>query len=304
MLKSCPKFIVSLFVLASFFLLSTSIVYATRTITSTTLNGSSSVTVAPSASITAVVNVTTIADGSGATWGSTQWTVNGVNTCVDHTNHTTAGSYTETFSITAPASVGVYNVTFTAYVTNSCGTGPATYTLTNGITVEVASTPTSTTAPGQPTATPTTASSSSSSTATTVPPPTPSVSFLNAVSLTNQKSITFNVTASVSEGSISSLEYVIDDGSSWTSLIASDGNFNSKEETSNFNLELSEGKHSIKIRTKSQAGQSAEASHFITIITTPPSVVIDEIEPNPTNNTRPLLTGSATSKLGTGIKIN
>ena len=116
----------SLVLFVLLFMYSTTPVLATRVINSVTLNGASSVTVAPSASITTVVNVTTVADGSGATWNSTKWTVNGVATCVDTANHSGAGSYSESITITAPASVGSYNVLINVYVTNSCGTGGET----------------------------------------------------------------------------------------------------------------------------------------------------------------------------------
>ena len=138
----CLKSVLVLpFVLLSFLFLSTP-VYATQTITSATLNGVSSVTVAPSASITVIINVTTAAGGGGVNWQCTTWTVNGTTTEVDHANHNSAGSYSETFTITAPASSGVYDVSFIAYSNNACALNPSsTYTLTGGITIS-SSTPT------------------------------------------------------------------------------------------------------------------------------------------------------------------
>ena len=43
--------------------------------------------------------------------------------CVDHANHTGAGTYTETFTITAPATAGTYNLYLYAYNGDFCLTG-------------------------------------------------------------------------------------------------------------------------------------------------------------------------------------
>jgi len=113
---------------------------AARTINSATLNGASSVTVAPGAAITAVVNVTTDGSGSAARWRSTGWLISttapGTVTCVDHPNHDGAGAYSETFSITAPATSGTYNAYFIAYNNDSCSSGAsATSTMASAVTV-------------------------------------------------------------------------------------------------------------------------------------------------------------------------
>src|SRR3989338_6617843 len=115
--------------------------HAARTITSATLNGGSSVTVAPSAAITAVVNVTTTGTGAAARWRSTGWriaAVPGAVTCVNHANHDGAGVYSETFSITAPATSGTYNAYFIAYNNDSCSSGAsATRTMAGAVIVTV-----------------------------------------------------------------------------------------------------------------------------------------------------------------------
>ena len=115
--------------------------HAARTITSATLNGGSSVTVAPSAAITAVVNVTTTGTGTAARWRSTGWriaAVPGAVTCVNHANHDGAGVYSETFSITAPATSGTYNAYFIAYNNDSCSSGAsATRTMAGAVIVTV-----------------------------------------------------------------------------------------------------------------------------------------------------------------------
>src|SRR3989344_6106331 len=85
--------------------------YAARTIDSATLNGSTSVTASPGESITANVTVTT--SGTANDWQSTSWDISGAN-CIDHSDHTSVGTYNESFSITAPSSPGTYSVSFIA----------------------------------------------------------------------------------------------------------------------------------------------------------------------------------------------
>src|SRR5947207_733616 len=114
------------------FLACASLAQASMTITSATLNGASSVNVTPGASITAVVNET---NTSGSTWGSTQWNISG-NNCVDTPDHITNGSFSESFTITAPNAPGTYTVTFTAFKNDNCGSSSSnTLTLTNSIVV-------------------------------------------------------------------------------------------------------------------------------------------------------------------------
>lgn len=114
--------------------------HAARTVTSATLNGASSVTVTPGTSITAVVNVTTDGSGSNARWYSTGWYIGtsppGSVTCVDHTNYSTAGSYSETFTVTAPGTTGTYNAYIVAYNDDGCSSGASTtYTMAGSVVV-------------------------------------------------------------------------------------------------------------------------------------------------------------------------
>ncbi|MGD0204845.1 MAG: VWA domain-containing protein, partial [Dehalococcoidia bacterium] len=110
-----------------------------RTINSVTLNGGSSVTVAPGASITAAVTVKTAYSDND--WKSTGWrisTTSGSFTCVDTPDHTSSGTYTESFSITAPATSGIYNAYFVAYSDNGCSSGASgTKTLSSSVVVQV-----------------------------------------------------------------------------------------------------------------------------------------------------------------------
>jgi len=108
-----------------------------RTIDSAKLNDANSVTVPPSTSITAKVTVTTTGSGTDNDWKSTRYRIEGGSwTCVNTPDHTSSGTNTESFQITAPSSAGVYDVNFRAYSDNSCSSGESsTYTLTDGITV-------------------------------------------------------------------------------------------------------------------------------------------------------------------------
>lgn len=109
-------------------------------INSATLDGAASVTVGAGQTISAVVNVTTNSASPGYQWRSTGWRISttapGAMTCVNHANHETAGTFNETFNITAPATSGTYNAYFIAYNDDSCGTGPsATRTMSNAVTI-------------------------------------------------------------------------------------------------------------------------------------------------------------------------
>lgn len=108
---------------------------AALTINSVTLNGAASVMVAPSASITATVTET---NTSWSNWRSTRFTTSPATstTCVNHANRNGNGTYTLSFSITAPAAEGTYDAIFRASSDNSCtGTTSPLYTLSAGIVV-------------------------------------------------------------------------------------------------------------------------------------------------------------------------
>lgn len=197
---SSLKYLVTFAITTAVFLSFPGSVFAARTINSATLNGSTSVTVAPSASITAAVNVATTGSGAGARWRATSWRVgSGAITCVDHPNHDSAGTYDESFAITAPASGGTYNVNFIAYDKDNCTGGPSsTFTLTGGIIV-VSPTPTPT-----PTNTPTpTPTLTPTPTPTNTPTPTP----VGTRTITNT---TLNGSASVTVTPLSSITAAVD----------------------------------------------------------------------------------------------
>ena len=113
---------------------------ADRTITNVTLNGAASVTVAPGSNISALVQVTTDGNGRNARWRCTNWriatTPPGALTAENHGNHESAGSYSETFAITAPAAPGTYNAYFIAYRNDGCSqSASTTYVMSNAVVV-------------------------------------------------------------------------------------------------------------------------------------------------------------------------
>ena len=144
-------------------------VSAARTVVFATLNGLLSVVVAPSAFITAQLAVTTSGSGSNNDWESTYWQVgNEVSGCVDHSDHTNPGTFSESFTITAPSSPGTYSVSFVAYKDDGCSQdGSLTFTMTNSVTVIG---PSSSPTPPIPTPSP---SPSPTPTPTPFPTPTP-----------------------------------------------------------------------------------------------------------------------------------
>jgi len=112
---------------------------ATLTVNSVTLNNVASITVLSGATISVVASET---NTSNSNWGSTRirttdTTTNAqITTCFNTPDHNGNGLYSEIFDITAPATVGTYDVGVRAYTNNDCsGNSSATYTLSNGIIV-------------------------------------------------------------------------------------------------------------------------------------------------------------------------
>lgn len=117
------------------------IIVSSIEITAATVDTLPQVTVAQGATISAGVTTETWGSGDGDNWESTQWRIGtGSWTCADTANHSAAGSFTETFNITAPSVPGTYDVSFRAFNNAGCafssGNGSSEiFTLTNGITV-------------------------------------------------------------------------------------------------------------------------------------------------------------------------
>ena len=107
-----------------------------RTITGVTLNGGSSVTVVPNGTITVVVNVTTTSAGS-PNWRSTCWQIGTATGYFNNNNHTTAGNYTETFTIqwSELPGPGTYDLIVGVYQNELCSQGESLITIPNAVTI-------------------------------------------------------------------------------------------------------------------------------------------------------------------------
>lgn len=92
-------------------------------------------TVPPGASIAAVITVSTYDEEYDASldWESTGWKIGNSwftpsgalqLTCVDHDNHSGAGTYSEVFSMTAPSLAGTYDARFIVYHADMTGQPP------------------------------------------------------------------------------------------------------------------------------------------------------------------------------------
>ena len=107
--------------------------HAAINISSATVNGGATTTVLPGATISVVVNVTIT---SGTDWRSTSWRIgSGTVNCVNHANHDSNGSYSETLTITAPTVEATYDLSLVASNNNSCNGTTDTYALNNSIVV-------------------------------------------------------------------------------------------------------------------------------------------------------------------------
>ncbi|MBU0907842.1 MAG: VWA domain-containing protein [Nanoarchaeota archaeon] len=109
-----------------------------RNILNVTVDGGTSTIVGPSGPVTVAVTVHTSGSGSDDNWRSTRYRIEGGSwTCVNTPDHTSDGTYTESFVISAPGSLGTYDLSVRAYQGSSCsGDGSNTYTLEDAIVVQ------------------------------------------------------------------------------------------------------------------------------------------------------------------------
>jgi hypothetical protein len=134
------KYLISALVVTTIFsgafLVIPSSVLASRTITSAKLNGTNSITVKGGASITAAVTVQVT--NNSYDWTHTRYKIeNGSWNCVDTPDHSKGDPNTETFQITAPSNIGVYDVNFEAHSGSGCNDeNHGSFLLTDGITVD------------------------------------------------------------------------------------------------------------------------------------------------------------------------
>jgi len=118
---------------------------------------------------------------------------------------------------------------------------------------------------------------------------------------TNDNTPTFTGTATDTQSNISSVEYRVDSGA-WTAATASDGAFDETSEDYTFTTSaLSDGAHTVYVRaTDAAANTTAEANYAtdsFTVDITAPSVSIVALSPDPTTDSTPTFTGTATDSL-------
>ncbi|MDY0097131.1 MAG: choice-of-anchor K domain-containing protein [Candidatus Dojkabacteria bacterium] len=109
----------------------------TPTLTTAMVNNMPYVFVPPSTPIEVTITVETSGSGSEDDWRSSQYQIEGDSwVCVNTSNHSGDGTYTEDFDIVAPSTVGTYNLSLRAYNGDSCSGGVSPdYTMTDAITV-------------------------------------------------------------------------------------------------------------------------------------------------------------------------
>jgi hypothetical protein len=100
--------------------------HAALVVDSATVDGGATTTVPAGGTISLAVTVTTSGGGASNDWKATGWliaNVSGPLNCANHADHTSSGTFTETFNITAPATVGTFNVYLVAYRNDNCTGG-------------------------------------------------------------------------------------------------------------------------------------------------------------------------------------
>ncbi|MFA6098649.1 MAG: DUF4215 domain-containing protein [Patescibacteria group bacterium] len=115
--------------------------FAARNLTNATVNDTNAVTVGPNESINVWLEVTTSRNLNNPMdendWKSTSYKIgNNAWVCLDTPDHTVSGTYSETFSITAPGTAGVYNFKLKAWKNDDCSHGASNEkVMNNAITV-------------------------------------------------------------------------------------------------------------------------------------------------------------------------
>ena len=109
----------------------------TPTLSTAMVNNMPYVFVPPSTEIEVTLKVVTSGPSSEDDWRSSEYQIEGGSwVCVDTPNHNGDGTYTESFDIDAPNTVGVYDLNLRAYNGDSCSGGVSPdYTMTDAITV-------------------------------------------------------------------------------------------------------------------------------------------------------------------------
>ena len=100
--------------------------HAALVVDSATVNGAASTTVSAGDTVSLSVTVSSSGGGVSNDWFATAWLIanaSGTLTCFDHADYTASGTHTETFNITAPLTVGTFNVYLVAYRKDDCTGG-------------------------------------------------------------------------------------------------------------------------------------------------------------------------------------
>ncbi len=100
-------------------------------------SGATQVIAYPGESVQATLRVGTDGSPSNNNWQSLRYAIEGQSpVCLDGPNFGYSGYHSYNFSVTAPSTVGIYDISFRAYGSNGCSGGSSgVETLTNGITV-------------------------------------------------------------------------------------------------------------------------------------------------------------------------
>jgi len=97
------------------------------TLSTAMVDGQPYVSVPPITNVTVTLSVTTSGTGDDTDWESSQYSLDGVSwTCVNTRDHTSAGTYEENFTLTAPAVVGSYDLHLRVYNGPNCTGGVST----------------------------------------------------------------------------------------------------------------------------------------------------------------------------------
>jgi len=112
---------------------------------------------------------------------------------------------------------------------------------------------------------------------------------------------TLNGIATDTYSIVTSVEYRVDD-EAWTAATPVDGAFDTTSESYAFaTATLADGSHTVEVKATDAVGNNATTSDTFTVDTGVPSVILTPLSPDPTSNTTPTLSGTATDDTGTWI---
>jgi hypothetical protein len=135
----------------------------------------------------------------------------------------------------------------------------------------------------------------------------PSLTLNPLPSYTNNPTPTFSGTATDTISSIASVQYRIDSGN-WTTTIALDGAFDELVEGYALTTTtLVDGSHTLEVRSWDVLGNAITPANYaiatFIVDTTPPSIALTPLSPDPTNDNTPTLSGIATDTTSPIISV-